>query len=168
VPIDRADRTPCDFDPHLRGRTITLLALIRADRANSASTSAAVQAAPTIATEPEPELTLTCASPAKKRPWPKPLAEQVKAVGSALATSGAGMTPEQLDRTFQRAPTNRVAELLETLISLYQDREWTTIIVLRGVLGKKPLDELSKPVPMDLASVTEVGLSDRFTQPGLP
>jgi hypothetical protein len=31
--------------------------------------------------------------------------------------------------------------LLETLVSLGQAREWTTTIVLRGVLGKKPLDE---------------------------
>jgi hypothetical protein len=77
----------------------------------------------TIATEPEPELTLTPAGPAKKRPWPKPLAERVQSVRSALATSGAGMTPKQLARTFQRARVDRVAALLETLVSLGQARE---------------------------------------------
>ena len=70
----------------------------------------------------EPEPTLPDATPAKKEPWPKSLAEQAQAVRAALASQPAGMTAEQLARMFIRGQTKRVAELLETLVSLGQAR----------------------------------------------
>jgi hypothetical protein len=62
------------------------------------------------------------ATPAKKAPWPKALAEQAQAVRSALAAHPTGLTPDQLARTFVRARADRVSELLETLASLGQAR----------------------------------------------
>lgn len=55
-----------------------------------------------------------------KRPWPKGLADQVQAVRTALAELPASTSAEQLARTFKRAPTGRVAEILETLTALGQ------------------------------------------------
>lgn len=59
---------------------------------------------------------------AGKNNWPKALAEQVQAVRSALAEQPAPATPEIVARTFKRAQTRRVAELLETLTALGQAR----------------------------------------------
>jgi hypothetical protein len=104
-----------------------LVRWLRPEFQDPQGTTAAVQAALPIATEAEPAHGpgpgSTPAVPARKLPWPKPLAEQVQAVRSALATSGAGRTAEQLACTFQRARVDRVAELLETLVSLVQSRE---------------------------------------------
>ena len=47
---------------------------------------------------------------------------EVEDVRAALASQTAGMTPEQLARTFVRGQSKRVAELLETLVSLGQAR----------------------------------------------
>jgi len=56
---------------------------------------------------------------AARRPWPKTLAEQAQAVRAVLA-GGVPVTVEELAGTFQRAPRGRVADLLETLVSLGQ------------------------------------------------
>ena len=71
------------------------------------------------------------AQPAAKRPWPKPLPEQVRAIRAALADQPAPATPQQLARVFKRAPATRVEELLETLTALgqaykTQDDRYTT------------------------------------------
>ena len=71
------------------------------------------------------------AQPAAKRPWPKPLSEQVRAIRAALAEQPAPATPQQLARAFKRAPAKRVEELLETLTALgqaykTQDDRYTT------------------------------------------
>ena len=60
---------------------------------------------------------------AGKRPWPKPLSEQVRAVRAALTEQPAPATPQQLARAFKRAPAKRVEELLETLTALGQARK---------------------------------------------
>jgi len=73
--------------------------------------------------EPEPKPTKTkTKAPKTKQPWPKTLPEQVKAVRAALATQPTGTTAEHLARTFKRARTDRVAELLNALVSLGQAR----------------------------------------------
>ena len=60
---------------------------------------------------------------AGKRPWPKPLSEQVRAIRAALTEQPAPATPQQLARAFKRAPAKRVEELLETLAALGQARK---------------------------------------------
>ncbi|MGA2701912.1 MAG: RNA-binding protein [Isosphaeraceae bacterium] len=65
------------------------------------------------------------ASPAvagTKRPWPKTLAEQAHAVRAVLAEQPTGLTPDQLARLFLRANTQRVTDMLDTLVSLGQAR----------------------------------------------
>ena len=65
------------------------------------------------------------ASPAvagAKRPWPKTLPEQAQAVRAVLAEQPTGLTPEQLARLFLRANTQRVTDMLNTLVSLGQAR----------------------------------------------
>jgi MmeI, DNA-methyltransferase domain/MmeI, N-terminal domain/MmeI, helicase spacer domain/MmeI, target recognition domain len=59
---------------------------------------------------------------AAKQAWPKALADQVQAVRGVLVAFGGPATPEQVARSFKRARTERVAELLETLASLGQCR----------------------------------------------
>jgi len=63
------------------------------------------------------------ASPAPSlspRPWPERLAEQAQAVRAALAALEGPATVEQVAAAFVDAPSERVAELLETLASLGQ------------------------------------------------
>jgi hypothetical protein len=86
-----------------------------------ATAPAATQAALPIAAD-ELEPAPTPGQPAPKRPWPKSLPEQAQVVRAALADHPAGLTPEALARLFQRARTDRVAELLATLVSLGQAR----------------------------------------------
>lgn len=57
-----------------------------------------------------------------KPSWPKAIPEQVQAVRSALAAQSAPISAEQLARSFKRARTDRVGELLDTLVSLGQAR----------------------------------------------
>jgi hypothetical protein len=59
----------------------------------------------------------------QKQPWPKTLPEQVQALRAALAASPSPVTAEQLARSFTRAQTSRVADLLETLATLGQARK---------------------------------------------
>ena len=70
----------------------------------------------------EPEPTATPAKAAKKPTWPRTLPEQAQAVRAALAANPAGTTAAALTKTFQRGQGSRVAELLETLVSLGQAR----------------------------------------------
>ncbi len=58
---------------------------------------------------------------AKKPAWPKALPEQIGAIQMALQTTPS--SAEQLARRFSRAPTKRVAELLDTLVTLGQARQ---------------------------------------------
>ena len=58
----------------------------------------------------------------KKQAWPKALSEQAQAVRAALTGFNGPATAEQVARTFKRARTGRVTELLETLVSLGQCR----------------------------------------------
>jgi hypothetical protein len=58
----------------------------------------------------------------KRPPWPKGLAEQARAVRSALQSRGRAATAEELARTFTRAPVDKVADLLDTLATLGQAR----------------------------------------------
>ena len=53
-------------------------------------------------------------------PWPERLAEQAQAVRAALAALDGPATVEQVAALFVDAPSERVAELLETLASLGQ------------------------------------------------
>ena len=61
-------------------------------------------------------------APRGRAPWPKTLPEQVRAVREALAEQPGPAAPEQVARTFKRAQTARVREMLETLESLGQVR----------------------------------------------
>ncbi|MEA2068416.1 MAG: class I SAM-dependent DNA methyltransferase, partial [Verrucomicrobiota bacterium] len=58
----------------------------------------------------------------RKTAWPKALPDQVRALRAALAAQMAPITAEELARTFSRARTDRVADLLETLAALGQAR----------------------------------------------
>jgi len=57
-----------------------------------------------------------------KRPWPKSMAEQAKAVREALAALGGPATLEQLVKSFSRPNAERIKEILDTLVSLGQAR----------------------------------------------
>ena len=59
----------------------------------------------------------------EKLPWPKTLAEQAKAVRAALVSDSGVTTAEQLAKRFRGARKDKLAELLETLVSLGQARE---------------------------------------------
>ncbi|MGE0157134.1 MAG: hypothetical protein AB7T17_08920 [Geobacter sp.] len=58
-----------------------------------------------------------------KEPWPKTLPEQVAAVRAALTAAGGPVTAEVVARSFLRARTATVAELLATLAAIGQARE---------------------------------------------
>jgi hypothetical protein len=84
-----------------------------------AQPAAATQGA--LAIEPEaPEATPAVAG--AKRPWPKTLPEQAQAVRATLAEQATALTAEQVARVFLRANTQRVTDMLNTLVSLGQAR----------------------------------------------
>lgn len=58
-----------------------------------------------------------------RQAWPRELAEQFKAVRAALVAQTEPAAPEQVASHFVRARRDRVAEVLETLVSLGQARE---------------------------------------------
>ena len=58
-----------------------------------------------------------------KAPWPKTLPEQVQAVREALNAVGGPVTAEVVARTFIRARTDKVEELLTTLAAIGHVRE---------------------------------------------
>ena len=94
---------------------------LRPEFQNPEGTQAATATQGALPIEPEsPE-----ASPAvagAKRPWPKTLPEQAQAVRAVLAEQATGLTAEQLARLFLRAHTQRVTDMLNTLVSLGQAR----------------------------------------------
>ena len=55
-------------------------------------------------------------------PWPTRMAEQAQAVRGALVALGGPASAAQIAAAFAAAPTDRVAELLETLVTLGQAR----------------------------------------------
>ena len=56
-------------------------------------------------------------------PWPSSLPEQVRALRGALEAAAAPVTADTLTARFKRAQTDRVAELLETLVIVGQARK---------------------------------------------
>ena len=69
------------------------------------------------------ELTAAEAAPASRRSWPRDLPDQFKAVRDALTAERAPAAVEQVAARFIRARRDRVAEVLDTLVSLGQARE---------------------------------------------
>ncbi len=59
---------------------------------------------------------------ANLRPWPARMAEQAQALRAALAALPGPATAAQAAAAFVAAPVERVAELLETLVTLGQAR----------------------------------------------
>ena len=97
------------------------------------------------------------ASPAvagAKRPWPKTLPEQAQAVRAVLAEQAIGLTPEQLARLFLCANTQRVTDMLNTLVSLGQCVRW------RGIVTSV-LDQ----VHADLVRLRQSGLPENLPEP---
>ncbi|HXE51683.1 MAG TPA: hypothetical protein VN541_01665, partial [Tepidisphaeraceae bacterium] len=58
----------------------------------------------------------------KKTAWPKTLADQARAVRTALQSRGQPATAAELARAFQGAKADKIGELLETLATLGQAR----------------------------------------------
>jgi hypothetical protein len=71
----------------------------------------------------EPEAVAAPATPTKKQPWPKTLPEQAQAVRALFSASPSALTPAAIAKTFQRGQPARVAELLDTLVSLGHARD---------------------------------------------
>jgi hypothetical protein len=69
------------------------------------------------------EETATIITAKAKAPWPKTLPEQVQAVRNALTAAAGPVTSEVLARTFLRARTDKVGEILAALAALGQARE---------------------------------------------
>jgi len=86
------------------------------DGAQAASTSQGALAIEPEAPEP------TAAAAGARLPWPKTLPEQAQAVRAVLAEQPTGLTAERLARFFLRANTQRVTDVLDTLVSLGQAR----------------------------------------------
>jgi hypothetical protein len=77
-----------------------------------------------IATGPmQRELEVAAATEAARQTWPKDLPEQFRAVRAALAAQRAPTRAEEVAAQFVRARRDRVAEVLETLVSLGQARQ---------------------------------------------
>jgi hypothetical protein len=53
-----------------------------------------------------------------KTPWPKPLAERVRAVEEALRSASASVSAETLAKRFARASASDIQEILDTLVTL--------------------------------------------------
>jgi hypothetical protein len=66
------------------------------------------------------ELVVAAATQTARQSWPKELPDQFKAVRAALAVQDAPARAEQIAAQFGRARRDRVAEVLETLVSLGQ------------------------------------------------
>ncbi len=59
----------------------------------------------------------------RKTPWPKALPDQVRILREALVAHAIPVTAESLARTFVRAHTDRVEDLLQTLVTVGQARQ---------------------------------------------
>ena len=68
-------------------------------------------------------LVVAAATPTGRQSWPKELPEQFKAVRAALAAQEAPARAEQVAAQFVRVRRDRVAEVLNTLVSLGQARQ---------------------------------------------
>lgn len=68
------------------------------------------------------KLVVTAATRVGHQSWPKELAEQFKAVRAALVAQGTPARAEQIAGQFVRVRRDRVAEVLETLVSVGQAR----------------------------------------------
>ena len=62
-------------------------------------------------------------APGTRLPWPQTLPEQVRVLRQTLAAQSGPVTPAALSRQFIRARSDRVAELLQTLVTLGHARE---------------------------------------------
>jgi hypothetical protein len=69
------------------------------------------------------ELEVATAAPAARQSWPRDLPDQFKAVRAALSAQGVPAAVEEIAAAFLRARRDRVAEVLETLVSLGQARQ---------------------------------------------
>jgi hypothetical protein len=58
----------------------------------------------------------------KKRPWPKTLPEQVRAVREVLVEAGQPVTAETVAHSFIRARKDKVVPILETLVTVGRAR----------------------------------------------
>jgi hypothetical protein len=58
----------------------------------------------------------------KKRPWPKTLPEQVRAVREVLEEAGQPVTAETVVQSFIRARKDKVVPILETLVTVGRAR----------------------------------------------
>ena len=58
-----------------------------------------------------------------KAAWPKALPDQVRALREMLAAQTAPVSAEALARQFTRGRTDRIAELLQTLVTLGRARQ---------------------------------------------
>ena len=76
-------------------------------------------------------------------PWPDRMAEQAQAVRAALVALGGPASAAEVAAAFAAAPTDRVAELLETLVTLGQARE-TDRWMICGVAGSLFLARLTR------------------------
>ncbi len=65
-------------------------------------------------------------NPKSKHPWPKPLAERVRAIETALASQEKPATAADLAKRFTRAKPADIAEILQTLVALGRAREGDT------------------------------------------
>ncbi len=83
------------------------------------SVAGAVQT--TLVTD-EAEATASGTNLLAKLPWPKGLPDQAQAVRAALLAAGAPINTATLAKTFKGAKTERVDEIVETLVSLGQAR----------------------------------------------
>lgn len=70
-----------------------------------------------------PEAADNTLDPTKKQPWPTTLPEQAQAVRALLAASPSALTPALIAKSFKRGQASRVAELLDTLVSLGHARD---------------------------------------------
>jgi len=87
-----------------------LIRWLRPDFQNPTGVAATQQ---TLALEPTDKPTKT--KSAKNTPWPKTMADQARAVRTALQSRGQPATAAELARAFQGAKAEKVSELLETL-----------------------------------------------------
>jgi hypothetical protein len=76
-----------------------------------------------VAAPVQRELVVAPAMPVGRQSWPKELPEQFKAVRAALAAQAVPARPDQVAAQFVRVRRHRVAEVLETLVSLGQARQ---------------------------------------------
>ncbi len=76
-----------------------------------------------IAVPVQRELEVAPAAPQVRQPWPKELPDQFKAVRAALAAERVPAAAEQVAARFVRARRDRVAAVLEILVSLGQARQ---------------------------------------------